>query len=205
MTIELIKAFLVGIIAALPVGPILLMVIQKTLCGGKAAGIMTGLGSAVADMIYAAVGLFALSAIQRFIQEHDSVITVLGGGLLLVIGIGIFFKKIDFGNKTQDGAVKLGSYAMQSFLSVLANPAALAVMLGLLSAFGFASSGQLPLPLIVLAVFAGELLYWVLIVLLVGGKLKLNEKVLTIVSKTAGAGIGVFALVLLVKGLIALL
>ena len=205
MTIELLKAFLVGIIAAVPVGPILLMVIQKTVCGGKAAGIMTGLGSAVADMIYAAVGLFTLSLIQRFIEEHEALMTILGGLLLLVIGISIFLKKVDFKQDSSIGVARLGSYAVQSFLSVLANPAALAVMLGLLSFFGFASSSESPLILIVLAVFLGELAYWVLISSLISGKLKLNEKVLKIVSRVAGAGITCFALVLLVKGLINLL
>lgn len=204
MTIELIKAFLVGIIAAVPVGPILLMVIQKTLCGGKAAGIMTGLGSAMADMLYAAVGLFTLSLIQRFIEVHELLITMTGGALLLAIGLSIFFKKIDLEHKSEEGAVKLGSYALQSFVSVIANPAALAVMLGLISAFGFGTSNKAALPLIIFFVFLGEFLYWVLVANLVNGKFRLNEKLLKTVSKIAGAGICCFALVLIIKGIITL-
>jgi len=205
VTIELIKAFLVGIIAAVPVGPILLMVIQKTLCGGRAAGIMTGLGSAVADMLYAAVGLFTLSLIQGFIEENELLITMAGALLLLAIGISILFKKIDLEHKDNAGAVRLSSYALQSLGSVMANPAAFAVMLGLLSAFGFGSDNEAPVLLILLAVFAGEFLYWVAISSLLGTKIRLSEKTLKLVSRLAGAGICIFALVLLVKGIIKLL
>ena len=58
MGIEVFRAFLVGICAAVPAGPVLLLVLQKTLSRGREAGILTGLGSAFADTLFATVGLF---------------------------------------------------------------------------------------------------------------------------------------------------
>lgn len=204
MTIELLKAFLVGVIAAVPVGPVLLMVLQKTLCRGKAAGIMTGLGSAVADMIYAAVGLFTLSLIGDFIKDHEALITLCGGLILALIGANIFFKEVKFSKEDAPGRLGLWSCAAQSAGSALSNPAALAVMLALLASFGLGGpdARQSPAVLVALAVFAGEWLYWIVLVTLVSKGVRLNEKFMKIVTRVAGAGIICFAVVLAVRAII---
>lgn len=204
MTIELLKAFLVGVIAAVPVGPVLLMVLQKTLCRGKAAGIMTGLGSAVADMIYAAVGLFTLSLIGDFINDHEEVIMLCGGVILALIGANIFFKEVNLSNGNATGSLGLWSCAAQSAGSALSNPAALALMLALLASFGLggADDRQAPAVLVAIAVFAGEWLYWIVLVTLLSKGLNLNEKFMKIVTRIAGFGIMCFAVALIVRAII---
>lgn len=204
MTIELLKAFLVGVIAAVPVGPVLLMVLQKTLCRGKAAGIMTGLGSAVADMIYAAVGLFTLSLIGEFINDYQEVIMLCGGVILALIGVNIFFKEVNLLKEDVPEGLGLWSCAFQSAGSALSNPAALALMLALLASFGLAAEDgrQAPAVFVTIAVFAGEWLYWILLVSLLSMKVRLNEKFMKIVTKVAGAGIMCFAVALVVRAII---
>ena len=59
---EFLKALLVGVIAALPVGPIFVMVLQRTLCHGRKAGVVVGLGAATADAIFATV----IADVRRF-------------------------------------------------------------------------------------------------------------------------------------------
>ena len=39
---EILRALLVGVIAAVPFGPILVMVVQRTLCHGRKTGLMVG-------------------------------------------------------------------------------------------------------------------------------------------------------------------
>ena len=49
MVLSIFKALLVGVIAAIPIGPILVMVIQRTTCYGRRCGLMVGLGAATVD------------------------------------------------------------------------------------------------------------------------------------------------------------
>lgn len=57
------KSLWIGLSIAAPVGPIGLLVIQRTLRHGRAVGLVTGLGAAVADAAYGAVGAFGVSAL----------------------------------------------------------------------------------------------------------------------------------------------
>ncbi len=206
MIIELIKAFVIGICAAVPVGPVLLMVIQKTLCGGRRAGIMTGLGSAAADTVYAAVGLFTLVLVEGFVQSHSAVIMIAGGVLIAVIGINIFLKSGRLSLSPEDGVrgtFSLVGCSLQSFGSALSNPAALAMMLGLLAVFRIGSDGlSAPLWAMLIAVFAGELLYWTAVVLLLSSLVKPDGRTLRVMSRVAGIAICCFALVLTIRGII---
>lgn len=206
MTTELLKALLVGICAAVPVGPVLMLVIQKTLSSGRAAGLITGLGSAVADTIYAAVGFFTLSVIQDFVDRNQAFIMIAGGVLIAIIGITMFRKRIAFDPAVPvrtPGKLPLLSYALQSMVSVFSNPVAIAVMMALLASFSLASDTiSSPAILIILFVGFGELLYWWVVTLLLNKFLKLNEKSLNILSKAASVVIIAFAVYLAAKGTI---
>ena len=206
MTTELLKALLVGICAAVPVGPVLMLVIQKTLSSGRAAGLMTGLGSAVADTIYAAVGFFTLSVIQDFVDRNQALIMIAGGVLIAIIGVTMFRKRIVFDPAVPvrtPGKLPLLSYALQSMVSVFSNPVAIAVMMALLASFSLASDTiSSPAILIILFVGFGELLYWWVVTLLLNKFLKLNEKSLNILSKAASVVIIAFAVYLAAKGTI---
>lgn len=205
MIIELIKAILVGCIAALPIGPILIMVVQRTLSGGRRAGIMVGVGAATADMLYAAAGMFALALVEDFIARYTEWLLLAGGILLGLIGLGMIRRKIVLAGAAGSGLPPV-KYALQSFASVLSNPAALAVMMALLSAFSLdRSSASAPLWLLVICVGLGELLYWLLVVTLLRKFVKVSDKTLNIVNKIMGGLVCVFALVLLVKAVLQLL
>ena len=52
------QSMLIGLSIAAPVGPIGLLTIQRSLDRGWAAGFATGMGAAVADGIYGAIGAF---------------------------------------------------------------------------------------------------------------------------------------------------
>ena len=49
------KGILIGIIASAPMGPVGVLTIQRTLKKGRWYGLVTGLGAAVSDIIYAMV------------------------------------------------------------------------------------------------------------------------------------------------------
>ena len=65
MSAELLPLFfaslLIGLSIAAPVGPIGLLTIQRSLDHGPRAGLATGLGAAVADAVYGAVGAYGVT------------------------------------------------------------------------------------------------------------------------------------------------
>ena len=167
---------------------------------------MTGLGSAVADTIYAAVGFFTLSVIQDFVDRNQAFIMIAGGVLIAIIGVTMFRKRIAFDPAVPvrtPGKLPLLSYALQSMVSVFSNPVAIAVMMALLASFSLASDTiSSPAILIILFVGLGELLYWWVVTLLLNKFLKLSEKTLNILSKAASVVIIAFAVYLAAKGTI---
>lgn len=206
MAIEIFKAVLVGIIAAIPVGPVLLMVIQKTLSRGAAAGIMTGFGSAFADTAYAAVGLFTLAVVENFIERNQALIMIVGGVLIFFIGVGMFRRRVDLRVSESLGKLTLAGCSAQAAGSAFSNPAALAFVFGLLSLFGFGQQDlSLPVWAVLVCVFAGELLYWTIVVFVLSRYVRLSPRVIDRMSKVAGTVVCCFAAVLTVRGILFLI
>ena len=89
MLVDIIKGFVVGICASAPVGPIAMLVIQKTLSKGRYAGFVSGLGATIVDTTYAIIALFALAFAQRLLERHENLILLAGGLILVAIGISM--------------------------------------------------------------------------------------------------------------------
>ena len=78
---------LVGFAIAIPVGPVGLVCIQRTISRNRKSGLVSGFGAAVADVLLASVGAFSITAIFSFITDHKSLLEVFGGFLLFFLGL----------------------------------------------------------------------------------------------------------------------
>lgn len=88
----LLKGILIGLLFGVPVGAVGTMTVSRTLNHGFGAGIITGLGSSVADCIYAGVGAFGLTLVSDFLLKYETVIHLLGGCLVITMGISVFLE-----------------------------------------------------------------------------------------------------------------
>lgn len=204
MALDLLKAFILGICVAAPLGPVAVMVVQRTLCCSRKAGFFTGLGGVTVDTTWAAVGLLALGAIRDFVNWHQEVIMIAGGALIAVFGAVMLlsnpFARAE--GKTDTGG-KMIAYTAQTAACAFANPAALAVMLAMLAVFKLdASSLHLPVLAVLPAVFAGGSFYWYVVsgIFAHFGN-RLNLKTLLWINRVAGALVLVFGIILVVKGI----
>lgn len=89
MILDVLKAFVVGVAASVPIGPIAILVIQKTLSKGFKPGFITSLGSTVVDTIFAIVAMFALSFVQAFIEGNSIPIFIIGGIIVIILGLSM--------------------------------------------------------------------------------------------------------------------
>jgi len=105
-------------------GANLLVVVQSSLSGGRAAGIAAGIGVAAGDGIYAGLGLFGMSAL---ITEGGTLfhgIKILGGLYLIWFGIRLFGSRtpLALSGKSMSTAGTLFGYFTRGLVTDLANP-----------------------------------------------------------------------------------
>ena len=156
----LLRGILIGLLFGLPVGAVGTMTVQRAWNFGFKAGLLTGLGSSVADCLYAIVGAFGLTLISDFLLQYQTIINLVGGGFILFMGIRLIVKK-----ETASVAETKAIGGLQMFLSSFAigitNPAAILTFLFAFSYFGISGmTGVLSGISLVCGVFAGTYIWW---------------------------------------------
>ncbi len=166
-----IKGIGIGLAIAAPVGPIGLLCIRRTLMDGRAAGLATGLGAATADGLYGlmvAAGFAATGILVAFAEP----LAVAGGLLIAALGAlslrGYFIAR---GSEEPVAAGRgrpyrgvLAAWAT-TFALTLSNPMTILAFIGMIAALGSAASGNPAAPyLLVIGVFTGSALWWMLLV-----------------------------------------
>ena len=139
MVLFFLKALLVGLTAAIPLGPLGIMCIQRTLSKGRWAGFAVGLDSSVADTFYATIALLSVSYISQFLDRNRIWVMLIGGAIVLGIGLQIALKN-PIKDLRRPIAGSLSSRRardlLKGFLMTITNPGALVLMLGLFAFFG---------------------------------------------------------------------
>jgi threonine/homoserine/homoserine lactone efflux protein len=157
------KGIAIGFAMAVPVGPIGIMCIRKTLTNGKLHGMVIGLGAATADLFYASVAAFGLTFISDTLVSQKFWIRLVGGALLLFLGVRIF-RKIpkDPKIRTENGGM-LRSYLTTVFLT-LTNPVTIFAFLAVFAALGLDSELKYVSAVILVAgVFVGSCLWFLIL------------------------------------------
>jgi len=92
MYIELLfKGLLTGFLVSLPIGPMAVLVIQRTVNRNLKSGIFTGLGVSFTDSIWIILAGFSISYIITFLETYQLYIQIIGAILLFLLGLNIFF------------------------------------------------------------------------------------------------------------------
>ena len=84
----ILKGLTIGIIASAPMGPIGILVVQRTLKKGRWYGFATGVGAAMSDMLYAVITGLGMSLVLDFIEKPSTMLylRLIAGCLFFVIG-----------------------------------------------------------------------------------------------------------------------
>lgn len=201
---DMLKGFLVGVCASAPVGPIAILVVQKSLSKGHKAGFISGLGASVVDTLYAFIAIFALAFAQKFIDDHQNLILLVGGAVLILLGIHMAysdpFRKMKSDGESSASPKDFG----QAVAMGLSNPMAVFVMFTLFAFFGLANDAphNWSVTPIILSVSVGSVTYWFSISWLLS-RFRKNFRMRTIlwISRITGAIIVIIGISLLGQGL----
>lgn len=153
------RGVFIGLLFGIPAGAVGAMTVQRTWNYGIKAGLLTGLGSSVADCIYACIGAFGLTVISEFLLKYQTVINLAGGSLILYMGLRLLVaKKAPNELPSVSGRVKM---FLSSFLVGITNPAVVLTFLFAFSYFGISGETSLPQGMcLVIGVFLGTYLWW---------------------------------------------
>lgn len=203
---DMLKGFLVGICASAPLGPVAILMVQKSLSKGHKAGFVSGLGATVSDTTYAMIAIFALAIVQRFIEDHQNMILLVGGVVLVLVGISMAFSN-PFKNKKRkkrDMTASPKDFG-QAVAMAFSNPGAIFIMFTLFAFFGLAKTSPQSWKVapIILSVSAGSVTYWFCMSWLISRfSNRISMKTVVWINRIAGALVVIVGVALFGQGLI---
>jgi threonine/homoserine/homoserine lactone efflux protein len=163
LVVFLLEGIVVGIIIAVPVGPVGLICVRRTIFRGKLAGLVSGLGAATADAIFGFIAAFGLTFISDWLIGYEPWLRVAGGCYLLFAGGSAILSTVSLQAEAEPPrAENIFRYFFSTFALTLTNPITILAFLGIFAAVGF--SGEkvtlVRAAILVLGVWLGSLLWW---------------------------------------------
>ena len=158
----------IGLGSAAPIGPINLLVMQRTLLRGAGPGLVLGVCGAVGDSIFAIIAAFGIAAVSRVLTEHIHAIRIIGGLVMLAFAVVLWRARPH--HKEDHNPTSTPRMAAAIIGLTLTNPATFLFFLGSFGAIGFTGIGHDTTPhlvnsaLVVAGVFSGSMLWWFVII-----------------------------------------
>lgn len=132
---------LIGLLISAPMGPIGMLVIQRTLNKGRSAAFVTGIGASLSDLIYCLLTGLGLSFVTDFIESNQNVLQVIGSLVLIIYAIYLFRNNPSRSLKTPaETANNYWRDFVTGFLFTFSNPLILFFIIGLFARFNFLDS-----------------------------------------------------------------
>lgn len=197
----LLNGFIIGLSASIPLGPVGLICIQKTLNGRLRNGFVSGFGAASADTFFAIVAAFSISAVHNFIEAQQIYLRIIGGIILIGLGLKFFLTNPAIQiRKQRNRGNSLWADFVSVFLLTISNPLTVFVFGAVFAGLGIipANSQWYEMLELVAGVFIGASSWWIFLVLTVNMfREKFRLRRLWWMNKIMGAVItffGIFAL-----------
>jgi threonine/homoserine/homoserine lactone efflux protein len=196
------KAFLLGWMVAIPVGPVGLLIIQRSLKVGSLAGVASGLGAALADGLFGFLAAVGLATLIGELEASRQFVRPLGSLVLMVVGVYFFFQKPPPLETEEVLSVRyLHHYLwdlLSTFFLTLLNPLTIIAFAALFIGSDLIPEDPRKIQYLEVAggIFSGSLLWWLLLVFLASPvKKALSSKVVHRIFQ--GIGLTLFGLALL--------
>ncbi len=199
-----ILGLLVGMGSSIPLGPLGVMCVQKTLSKGRNSGFLTGVGAAITDTIFAAFAILSLAVIKSFVEEFETYVLFFGGIVVALIGLKIYFTNPVKELRRRNGGKKHFEDFISGFLMTITNPGAVFLILGLFAFVGIdinADSTKGEIAATLWGVFTGSSLWWLILstsINIFRAKFRLRQ--LVMINKIAGIIIIALSLITFIEG-----
>jgi len=193
----LLKGYIIGFIIAAPFGPVGVLCMRRTLTRGPVSGMVSGLGAATADLMYAAVSAFGLTFISDFLVGKEHMFRLIGGIILLSLGIRFCFSRPKVGAQVAGKNIAIGDY-FSTFIITATNPVTVVLFVAVFTGLGIInpSVDYICTSMLVLGVFLGSVSSWFLLSQVVNVfRNRISDNILGRISRVAGVVLTAFGIV----------
>lgn len=160
-----IKGIAIGLGVAIPIGPVGILCIDRTLAHGKASGIATGIGAAIADGVYGAIAAFSVTFVTNHLIPYQHWIRAGGSIILIYLGLKIF-REIPKRKHPHSKKRELAADFISTFFLTFTNPMTVISFLTIIAAMGLKNLSRniISGSALVAGITAGSILWWLIIV-----------------------------------------
>ncbi len=202
------SGLLIGILISAPMGPIGVLVIQRTLNKGRQPAFYTGIGAALSDFIYCLLAGFGLSFVTDFIESNQNTLQIIGSLFMIAYGVYLFKanpSRVLKSNSTQTHTANTywRDFAT-GFIFTFSNPLILFIILGLFARFNFMTPHFRFYHYIVgfLAIICGAILWWFSITFVVNKvRSHFNVRSMWLVNRVIAVALGAMGIFGLAMGI----
>jgi threonine/homoserine/homoserine lactone efflux protein len=162
----ILKGISMGLVVSVPLGPVGIMCIQRTINRGMKSGMVTGVGAASADTLYAIIAGLGIGYIVNFIKQEKYWIQLVGAALFMIIAFRIFYANpaVEIRNQRNKRNKPLEDF-LSSFIVTLSNPAVFFVFIAMFAGFNLVDekTDYFSALLLIGGIFGGALGWWYLL------------------------------------------
>lgn len=184
--------FLIGVLIALPFGPINVLALQRAAERGFFGGLAAGLGIMIGDGVIALATALGVNAVTGAIVHYRTFIQILGGLALIIAGAKLYLSRPSFTSVSEAEKATLFDYVWdipKLAALTLSNPAA---VLGLVAIFAGVSSfvevgSYIDVVIMVASIMGGSFCYWLVVSRLISSiRHILDERGIALLNRIAG-------------------
>jgi len=189
----ILSGVVMGLIAAVPIGPVNLICIRRTFAFGPLNGFVSGLGAALGDGIFAAIMGFGLTWIAQLIEGYATIIELIGGALMVWMGYKTFSSppvSRCADEKPDNVGTNLIRATVSTFALTITNPVTLlsfGVMFAGLGGLAGGAGSFNDAGFVVAGVVGGSAGWWLALTTLIGlFHAKIDEKAMRMINRACG-------------------
>ena len=199
----LLKGIILGLMVSMPLGPIGIILINRTIKRGVFSGFFSGLGISLSDTLLAILAGLGFTVIISFIKEERFIISIISGIIIIGVGVKVFITNTvkDFRNK-EKGDKSLWRDFYSVFVLSISNPYTIFIFVAFYSGIHF--NGNLKprmVPFFLIpGVFIGALAWWLFLSYFVSRfKKKIGLRLIVRINKIAGITIIIIGFLVLLS------
>lgn len=166
----LFKGIVIGLVIAVPVGPVGILCLRRTILDGRIAGLLSGTGAATADALFAIIAGFGLTVVADWLFGYQDWLRIGGAVFLFYIGFSAIFHDPAATRAAKPASESLLANFASTFALTVTNPVTILSFLAIFAGLGLTGQ-QIALAgvlILVLGVWIGSVSWWIALSLAAG-------------------------------------
>ena len=194
------KGIALGLLVSVPLGPLGIILINRTIKRGVFSGFFSGLGLGIADVILAIIAGLGFGVIITFLNQKRSILSIIAGLIIVAAGIKVFLSNPVKDLRNRERSEKsLWRDFYSAFMLAITNPYTIVIFVAFFSGIPIRNVRPERVPFFLIpGLFIGAMAWWTFLSYFVNRfKNRIRLRVIVRINQIAGIliiGIGIAVL-----------